>query len=104
MTEPAKASALTDADVFFRVLFVANMVLFALLFLPSVADRLFGNFRFAGWRADVVLVSVSGLIGSTGTLRWTREPGPRRTTSRLCLAWMPCYVFYVGYAFIHMFG
>ncbi|HKW12230.1 MAG TPA: hypothetical protein VJO33_17720 [Gemmatimonadaceae bacterium] len=80
---------------------------------PGVADRLWGNYRFDGWRADVVWMCVSTVIcllrvylvivvrGPT----WTRERGSRRITSILCWVWLACFFFlYLPYTLMHMFG
>ena len=100
-------------DWVLRGVLAVNFILLILSFIPTfsgigsepgLADRLWGNLRLAGWRADVVWMCVSTLLIFAGGLRWTRERGARRTTSILCWAWIPCFFGYLGYALVHMFG
>ena len=104
---------MTAADWALRGVLAVNVALLALSFVPAfsgigpepgLADRLWGNLRFGGWRADVVWMCGSTLLIFAGGLRWTRERGARRTTSVLCWLWLPCFVGYLGYALLHMFG
>jgi hypothetical protein len=105
--------SLEPADWVLRAVIALNVFLFVLHFVPTVsgigpkpglADRLWGNTRLAGWRVDVVWMLCSSLLILAGTSRWTREPGPRKTTAFLCWAWLPFFVVYLGYTLIHMFG
>jgi hypothetical protein len=101
------------ADWIVRGLLAINVALLILTFIPAfsgigpepgVADRLWGNYRFGGWRADVVWMFVSTIVILAGGLRPTVEHGPERTTSNLCWAWLACVFSYFGYVVTHMFG
>jgi hypothetical protein len=107
------AGGLELADWVLRTVIALNLLLFALPFVPGfsgigpapgLADRLWGNARLAGWRADVVWMAGSSLLILAGTSRWTGEASARKTTAILCLAWLPLFVVYLGYTLIHMFG
>ena len=100
-------------DWLLRALLVVNFTLFVLTFIPAfsgigpksgVADRWWGEYRFGGWRADVVWMLLSSVVIFVGALPWTAEPGARRTTSILCRYWLGCFAVYLGYVVIHMFG
>jgi len=43
------------------------------------------------------------LVVVFGLLRWTGKPGARRTTSMLCMLWLPCFAVYVVQTLAHMF-
>jgi hypothetical protein len=101
------------ADWLLRGLLVVNFTLFALTFIPAfsgigpkagVADRWWGDYRFDGWRADVLWMCLSSVVIFAGAFRWTAAPGAWRRTSNLCRIWLACFVVYVGYVVIHMFG
>lgn len=96
-----------------------NLVLFVLtLFVPAfsgigeqsgLADRLWGDYRSGGWRADVVWVFVSTLaililwlayVGTTSD-KCTRE---YKLVFASCAIWMGCFVVYAGYVLLHMMG
>jgi hypothetical protein len=118
---------MSTSDWILRGVVAVNFGLFVLSFVPAfsgigqpepgMADRLWGNFRFDGWRADIVWMSVSTawvlcvcllrayLVIVVGGPTWTRERGPRRTTSILCWMWLACFFFlYLPYTLMHMFG
>jgi hypothetical protein len=104
---------MTAADWTLRGILAVNFVLLVLTFVPAfsgigpepgLADRLWGNVRLGGWRADVAWMFVSSLFVFARGLRWPREPGARRATAILCWGWLPCFVVYLRYTVIHMFG
>ena len=101
------------ADWVLRAVLALDFLLLVLAFVPAfsgigpepgLAERLWGNVRLGGWRADVVWMVGSSVFILAGALRGTTERGARRTTSLLCWAWLPLFVIYVGYTLIHMFG
>jgi hypothetical protein len=107
------ADGLELADWVLRTVIALNLLLFGLAFVPAfsgigpapgLADRLWGNARLAGWRADVVWMAGSSLLILAGTSRWTREASARKTTAILCLVWLPLFVVYLRDTLIHMFG
>ena len=107
---PERMSA---GDWIIRGLLAINAALLVLTFVPAfsgtgaapgLADRLWGNYRYGGWRADVVWMCGSTVVILVGGLRPTVEVGAERTTSRLCWAWLVCFFFYLGYVVMHMFG
>lgn len=90
-----------------------NFVLLGLTFVPAfsgigptrgVADRLWGDIRLGGWRADVVWMCGTTILIAAGVMRWTGQPGAQKTTCTLCLFWLPCFAFYLAYIVMHMFG
>lgn len=107
-------STMTPVDWLLRGVFAVNVVLLGLSFLPAfsgsgatpgLADRMWGEIRLAGWRADIVWMCVSTLgLFVSGVLLRSRRPGARRTTFTLCVCWLPCFGVYVVYVLSHMFG
>lgn len=105
---------MTPMDWLLRSILLANLVLLGLSFVPAfsgvgerpgLADRLWGEIRFGGWRADVAWMFGSTLLLLTaGVVLRTREPGARQQTSMLCVLWLPCFVLYMFYVVSHMFG
>jgi hypothetical protein len=104
---------MTGVDWTLRGIVAVNLALAVLSLIPAfsgidqgpgLADRLWGNVRFAGWRADIVWVCASTLIVFVGGFRWTTRRGPRQTTSILCWAWLPLFLGYVYYQLSHMFS
>jgi hypothetical protein len=101
-------------DWLLRSVLAMNVVLLGLTFLPAfsgsgatpgLADRLWGDIRYGGYRADVVwMCGTTLLLIVAGVVLRTRQPGARRTTSLLCLYWLPCFAVYLGYTVTHMFG
>ena len=95
-----------------------NFILFVLTFVPAfsgfgeqpgLADRLLGNYRFGGWRADVVWVfasTVAILILGLAYTQSTSVKGGRayKLVVTSCTVCLGCFVLYVGYVFIHMMG
>ena len=104
----------TTTDWFLRGLVAVNLALLVLMFVPAfsgmgrnapgLADRVLGNTRIAGWRADVVWVCVSTVVILPSAIGPASERGIARLTSVLCRAWIGCFVVYGGYALLHMFG
>ena len=104
-----------------RVLLAINFVLFVLTFIPAfsgigqpepgLADRLWGDYRFAGWRADIVWVcATSVFIGLSTTAFvvdggvWSVKDRRYHNTAIVCLVWLACFLVYLGYCLLHMFG
>ena len=90
-----------------------NFVLFILSFIPAISgigpkpglfDRLWGNYRLAGWRADVVWMCVSTMFIVGGGIRWIARRGSVNPTAILCFVWLVCFYFYASYVVHHMFG
>jgi len=124
--QTASASRMSTFDLFVRGILVVNFALLVLSFVPAfsgtgrepgAADRLLGDYRLDGWRADLVWMWLSTawifcvcilrayLVIVVGGPSWPRARGARRTTSVLCWAWLACFVFlYVPYTFAYMFG
>ncbi len=109
----ASAGPASTIDWILRGVLTVDLALFVLTFVPAfsgigpapgLADRLWGSVRFGGWRADVVWMCGSTVLIVAGGLRGIGEHGPRRTTSVLCWSWLPCFVVYLGYIVVHMFG
>ena len=109
----ARRLQMSATDWVLRGVPAVNFTLFLLSFIPAfsgigpepgVADRLWGNYRLAGWRADVVWMCASTVIIGTGSLRSTSERGPRRMTSIICRVWLACFVVYLSYTLLHMLG
>ena len=100
-------------DWIIRGLLVVDGLLFILSFVPAfsgigpepgLADRIWGHDPSGGFRGNVVWMCVSTVVILVGGLRPTAEPGAERTTSKLCFAWLACFVVYLGYVVMHMFG
>lgn len=96
-----------------RGLLAVDFVLFVLTFIPAfsgigpeagLADRLLGNYRFGGWRADIVWMCASSvLIIATGLPRIRENRSAKVTRIAWCL-WLTCFPFYLFYIVLHMFG
>jgi hypothetical protein len=109
--DPLRMRAL---DWIIRGLLAADGLLFILTFIPAfsgignggpgLADRIWGHDPSGGWRGEVVWMCLSTVVILVGGLRPTAEPGAERTTSNLCWAWLACFVVYLGYVVMHMFG
>jgi len=95
-----------------------NFVLFVLTLFPAfsgigpqpgLADRLWGNYRVVGWRADVVWVVTSSVVVVFLAVAYAVSPSARRSGAyklviTSCVAWLGCFVVYVRYVFMHMMG
>jgi len=90
-----------------------NFALFILSFIPQFSgigsepglfDRLWGNYRLAGWRADVVWICASTIFIIVGGIAPMRGRGFDKTTAILCWVWLACFFFYLRYTLSHMFG
>jgi hypothetical protein len=95
-----------------------NLVLFVLTFIPAfsgfgpqpgLADRLWGDYRFGGWRADVVWVYASSVAVFFFGLIYARSGSARQNQEYkfvvlLSAVWLACFVVYAGYVLIHMMG
>ena len=95
-----------------------NFILFVLTFFPAfsgigaqpgLADRLWGNYRFAGWRADIVWVVTSSAVLFLLSLAYSVSSTARRSRAYKLvvissLGWLGCFVVYVRYIFSHMMG
>ncbi len=95
-----------------------NLILFALTFnpafsgigvAPGLADRLLGNYRVDGWRADIVWMFASTAVIFFLGLRYLyRISGDRSRVDRIvlssCVAWLVCFVVYASYVLMHMMG
>jgi hypothetical protein len=128
MTEPESRKQFADAlrqlgsarnpakmrvvDWVVRGLIAINVALLILTFVPAfsgtgakpgMADRLWGDYRYGGFRGDVVWICVSTIVILVGGLRPTDGPGAERTTSNLCVLWLPCFLSYLLYVLVHMF-
>ncbi len=96
-----------------RGLLAVDYVLFVLTFIPAfsgigpepgLADRLLGNYRFGGWRADVVwMCASSAFIIGTG-FPWIKHNRSAKTTRISWFLWLACFPFYLFYIILHMFG
>jgi hypothetical protein len=113
------------SDWVLRGILAVNFLLLVLSFIPAfsgygpepgMADRLWGNYRLDGWRADVVWMCLSTVwiicvcllrafvVIVVGGRRWTGKRGSRRATSILCWVWVACFLFlYVPNTAAHMF-
>lgn len=96
-----------------RGIVVVNAALLALLFVPAfsgvgaapgMADRLWGDVRLGGWRADVVWVAASSVFVAIAAFTLPDTDAISRTTRRFCRAWLVGVLVYLGYAVVHMFG
>jgi hypothetical protein len=96
-----------------RALLALNFALFLLTFVPAfsgigpeagLADRLWGNYRFGGWRADVVWMCGSTMFLLAAGLVWISRNRSAKITIIAYSLWMACFLFYLGYVFLHMFG
>ena len=114
LREGPRPDQVTTADWLLSGLVAVNLALFVVMFVPAfsgiggngpgVADRLWGNYRLAGWRADVVWVCASTLVILRAAIGPARDRWISRLTSALCRVWIGCFAAYVGYALLHMFG
>jgi hypothetical protein len=96
-----------------RGLLAVDFALFVLSFIPAfsgigpepgITDRLLGNYRFGGWRADVVWMCASSVFIIVIGLRWIRENRSANITRIAWLLWLACFPIYLIYTVIHMFG
>jgi len=96
-----------------RGLLGLNFALFLLTFIPAfsgigpktgLADRLWGDYRFAGWRADIVWVCTSTVFIFAAGLIWIKENRSAKLTIITYRLWLICFPIYLGYIVIHMFG
>jgi len=96
-----------------RGFLAVDFVLFVLSFIPAfsgigpapgIADRLLGNYRFGGWRADVVWMCASSVFIIAIGLRWIRENRSANVTRIAWFLWLACFPIYLIYTVIHMFG
>ena len=90
-----------------RSVITLNFLRFALSFIPSfegtaqepgLADRIFGNYRIAGFRIDSAWILASSLVIFLFIfiLAWIAKRDPKaRIDILLCLAWMAAFVTYV---------
>lgn len=99
-------------DFVVRSMIAIDLALLILTFIPAffgtgpapgLADRWWGRYRIGFWKIDVVWMCVTSIGILVGGLRPTVERGSERTTSKLALAWIPCFFVYVGYIVMHMF-
>ena len=102
---------MTAVDLILRGAVAINFVLFSLSFIP--AYRLWGNpdqLTLSGFRIDFAWVCISTLfivVASipfmvVGGITETREPRFHRTAV-LCLAWLMCFLIYLGYNLVNAF-
>ena len=96
-----------------RGLLAVNFVLFITTFFPAfsgigrepgLADRLLGNYRFGGWRADVVWMCASSVFIIAAGLPWIVKNRPAKITRIAWCIWLVCFPLYLFYIFRHMFG
>ena len=114
LRETTNSDRVRTVDWFLRGLVAVDFALFVLLFVPAfsgigrqqpgVADRLWGAYRVAGWRADVVWVCGSTVFILLAAIGPASLRGVSRLTATLCRLWMGCFVVYAGYVVLHMFG
>jgi hypothetical protein len=71
---------------------------------PGIADRLLGNYRLGGWRADVVWMCASSVFIIAVGLPWIRENQSANITRIAWFLWLACLPIYLIYTVIHMFG
>ena len=106
-------------DWILRVVLAIDFALFILSFIPAfsgvgrepgVADRLWGDLRIEGWRADVVWVCASTLFIMIAAIPFMDAGGVTttkhqryHTTAILSLVWMACFLVYVGFTLVHAF-
>ena len=95
-----------------------NFVLFVLTFYPAfsgigpqpgLADRLWGNYRVAGWRADIVWVITSSVVILSVAAIYAASPiAKERRAYKLVITssivWLACFVVYVRFVLTHMMG
>ena len=100
------------------VIIAVNFILFVLTFIPAfsgigagpgLADRLWGDYRFGGWRADIVWVVTStagililALAYSQSTS--AKGAGARKLVLATCAVWLVCFLAYARYVLMHMMG
>ena len=96
-----------------RGLLAVNFALFILTFIPAfsgigqnpgLADRLFGNYRFGGWRGDVVWMCSSSVLIVAAGVPLMRAGRPAKITKFAWCLWFACFPIYLVYIFLHMFG
>jgi hypothetical protein len=96
-----------------RSVLAVNFLLFVLTFIaafsgigrePGLADYLWGNYRFDGWRADVAWIFVSSVFIFTTGRSWIRKNRSEEITQTAWSIWKVCFPIYLFYIFIHMFG
>gem|GEM_PF-3030432 len=111
--DSARIAGPRNTGLILRIVLAANFVLFILSFIPAVSgigpkpglfDRLWGNYRLAGWRVDVLWMCVSTVFIFGGGIRWIAKRGLTNPTAILCLVWLVCFLFYAGHIVVHMFG
>jgi hypothetical protein len=96
-----------------RGLLALNFALFLLTFIPAfsgigprpgLADRLWGDHTFGGWRADVAWKCASTILIFAAGVRWIKENRSAMLTIIAYRLWLACFLIYLGYIVIHMFG
>jgi hypothetical protein len=96
-----------------RGLLAVDFAIFVLTFIsafsgigqePGLADRLLGNYRFGGWRADVVWMCASSVFIFATGLPWVIENRTAKITRIAWCLWLACFFFYLFYIVLHMFG
>jgi len=97
-----------------RSLLAMDFALFVLTFVPAfsgiggndpgLADRLFGNYRFGGWRADIVWMCSSSVFIIAAGLPWIMRNRSAKITRITWFLWLACFPFYLFYILLHMFG
>jgi hypothetical protein len=96
-----------------RGLVAVDFALFVLTFFPAfsgigggpgLADRLFGDYRFGGWRADVVWMCASSVFIFFTGLVWVGKNRSARITFVAWCLWIGCFPLFLFYIVIHMFG
>ena len=96
-----------------RGLLAVDFALFVLAFVPAfsgigpepgVADRLWGNYRFGGWRADVVWMCASSVFIIVAGFPWIKQSRSAKITRFAWFLWLGCFPVYLCYTVIHMFG
>jgi hypothetical protein len=96
-----------------RGLLAVNFALFVLTFVPAfsgigpgpgLADRLFGNYRFGGWRADVAWMCASSVFIIAAGLARINENRSAKITRIAWYVWLACIPCYLLYVVLHMFG
>jgi hypothetical protein len=91
-----------------RGVLAIDFVRFSLSFSPwfegsetqaGEADRLFGIYRFSGFRADFVWLAISTLViffSMLLSLSNFRRDLSAKVNSYLCLAWIGAFIIYIG--------
>jgi hypothetical protein len=111
MLEPANRSNVeryqSAASFVVRCVIALNFVLFSFSFtawfqgtekIPGMADRLFGSYRFGGFRADFVWIVVSTVFIFFALLAFatsTRDARSVRINRWLCVAWIVACLIYL---------